>query len=202
MILGPVASYLLVRHLRREDAALIARLREDLKHETKRIDAERSLLEGKVQSQYSWLSQERVEAMREVYSALVEATDAFDAFTNSWRTIPGDTKTARENWLAATPMGQKFRDIFLRNSLLFPEDVATALGEINRRFGVIFASFRAQLLAAGGLEYQALTEMEKRGLLSLGDVREVITVVERAFRRLYGNEDHVATDAARSLEPI
>ena len=190
-ILGPTASYFIVRHFRREDEAHIARVSEDLRRETRRIDAERASLEARFQTQYTWLYQERAKAMSEVYAALVDATDAFDGFTKSWGTLPGDARTPKDKWLAAQPAGQKFRETYLRYSLLFPEDGANALGEINRRFGTIFAAFRAQLYAAEGDEYKALLEMHNRGLLSLENVPMAIGTIERAFRRLYGTEQRL-----------
>lgn len=188
-ILGPTTSYFALRYFRNQDAEKLARLREDLNRETKRIDAERASLESRFQMQYTWLYQERAKAMSEVYQALIDATDAFDDFSRSWGSLPGDERGPKDKWLAARDAGARFTDAFRKHRLLFSKAVAESLTTLNRQYVAIFNAYYLQLHLAKGDEYQALLKMMEKGNYSIGNVDETIQTIENAFRRLYGSDE-------------
>ena len=168
-ILRPAASYLIVRRFRNEDAASLARVREDLARETRRIDAERASLESKIQTQYTWVFQERAQAMSAVYQALLDAQDKFEDFGMSWGRLPGDQAGPKDKWLAARDAGDRFTKAFRTKRLPFPVNVAAALDGINRRFVATFNAYFRELHIAKGDEYLALGKMLEKGDLSFGD---------------------------------
>jgi hypothetical protein len=187
-ILGPTISYFILRNFHNEDSTKLATLREDLTRETKRLDSERATLEHRFQTQYSWLYRKRAKTMSQVYQALIEASDAFEAFTGSWGQLPGDTKGPTDKWMIAREAGHRYTTAFRNSRLLFPKQLAEALAKINREFVAIFNNYRREIYLANGDEHKAILEMFNKNQLTLGSAPETIIAVEREFRRLYGSE--------------
>lgn len=181
-IVGPVASYFAVRHFRNEDAENLARLREDLTRESKRIDAERAFLEKRFQTQYTWLYQERAKAMSEIDQALSASMGALKALGKHKERV--DKSGLKGLWLAARAAHKGFSTMLRTHRLLFPKKVLQALSKVDSIYADAFN------VALGDIDFgEELHEVLERTSHQWIFIYQAKNIIEQEFRRLYGSDE-------------
>ncbi len=123
--------------------------------------------------------------MQQIYSQLISADDAFEDFSRAFGCLPGQSGP-RDRYEAARTAAQAFMDCYQPERLLFSEDVAKKLDDLNRAYVEVIHSYDRFMMIEKGDEYAAFNAMYKAGFPKIPSYRGALEV---EFRRLYGTLD-------------
>ena len=187
VILGTAFKFWADAQIARQKAAFdkdITRLTSELVAERAAREEQQRRLSDRMRTEYSWLYTKRAEAMNEIYTRLDDVRTAFSQFYRAFGSPPGEPTTLDQMNKVRVAV-YAFQAAYLPKRILFPSALARKLGELNRAYMSIANRYQLRF-KLDDEEYVAYKETIKQPDVNTS---ELITELEKEFRRLYGLND-------------
>ncbi len=200
---GALATRFISKPYESRTAESLTRLQSDLEAERDERQALRDRLDIQEKKRFDVLHEQRAQVMRETYSALCDLSDAFEAFSRSFKGFIGGPGPL-DSWEKLKHAGETYRKAFWPNRILFEKSLADDLSRVDRAYIAVANKFMA--LVVGKMpsltDAQRTDEVRRKAsydslqeLLTSGSYRDTVErirpleeKVEAAFRRVYGVE--------------
>jgi hypothetical protein len=198
---GAIATRFVLKPYEVATTERLTRLQSDLSAESDERKGLRDRLDFQERKRFDILHEQRAQAMRDTYAALCDLEDARDAFQRSFGGFVGGPGPG-DYWSKFRDAGERYRNAFHPNQLLFDEGLAADLSQLNRAYVAIVNTYAVLLHTEAAArrsdkddsavrrqaEYEALNKLfqSQHYREATGQIVPLQEKVEKAFRAVYG----------------